>query len=55
MLFRACDCGTKYCRHNPPKGFRAVKRKRHAGYWFVAEKMNWFEKFYRTVIQDYIL
>lgn len=55
MMFRACDCFNHPCRHNPPKGMIAVKRKNHGGWWFVNRKMSWFEKFYRTKIQDYIL
>lgn len=54
-MFRACDCYQSPCRHNPPKGMVAVKRKNHQGYWFVKKKMSFFEKFYRKVIQDYIL
>lgn len=54
-LFRACDCGVIHCRHNPPDGMKAVKRKNHPGYWFVSEEMNWLERFYRTIFQDYLL
>lgn len=55
MLFRACDCFHSPCRHNPPAGERAVKRKNHAGYWFVKKDMGWFERLWRTCVQDYIL
>lgn len=55
MFLRVCDCSHHPCRHNPPDEMRAVKRKNHAGYWFVKKDMCWLEKIYRTIFQDYIL